>query len=222
MIAKRSVKIALKAIEEIGKEIPVTYVPARNTIFLSVALGYAEVLGAFDIFLGVNAVDYSGYPDCRPEFIEAFEQTANLATAAAVKGEGEFTIHAPLIRNTVSHGKPVIVIGRGSHKASVLSPVSGVVSAINLSVKENAAIAGEDPYAHGWILKVHTENLRHDLKNLLIGSEAVKQLEQEIERLLREIEMITGASTITDTDISNVIPSHLPDIGWKRLVRLFL
>jgi glycine cleavage system H lipoate-binding protein len=131
-------------------------------------------------------------------------------------------IDAPLIGNTVSQGKPVIIIGRGSHKASVLSPVSGVVSAINLSVKENAAIACEDPYAHGWILKVHTENLRHDLKNLLIGSEAVKQLEQEIERLLREIEMITGVSTITDTDISNVIPSHLPDIGWKRLVRLFL
>jgi len=76
--------------------IPVTYVPARNTVFLSLALGWAEVLGAFDIFIGVNAVDYSGYPDCRPEFIEAFEKVANLATKAGVEG-GRFHIHTPLI-----------------------------------------------------------------------------------------------------------------------------
>jgi 7-cyano-7-deazaguanine synthase len=76
--------------------IPVTYVPARNTIFLSVALGWAEVLGARDIFVGVNAVDYSGYPDCRPEFIAAFERLANLATKAGVEGE-QFHLHAPLI-----------------------------------------------------------------------------------------------------------------------------
>lgn len=79
-------------------DIPVTYVPARNTIFLAVALGYAEVVGAFDLFLGVNAVDYSGYPDCRPAFVEAFERLANLATAAAAKGEGQYRIRAPLIR----------------------------------------------------------------------------------------------------------------------------
>ena len=78
-------------------EIPVTYVPARNTIFLSIALDYAEVIGAFDIFIGVNAVDYSGYPDCRGEFIEAFERMANLAVAAAAQGRGRFTVHAPLI-----------------------------------------------------------------------------------------------------------------------------
>ena len=76
--------------------IPVTYVPARNTVFLSLALGWAEVLGAHDIFIGVNAVDYSGYPDCRPEFIHAFEQVANLATKAGVEGE-RFTVHTPLI-----------------------------------------------------------------------------------------------------------------------------
>jgi 7-cyano-7-deazaguanine synthase len=80
--------------------IPVTYVPARNTIFLSIALACAEVVGAFDIFLGVNAVDYSGYPDCRPEFIEAFERLANLAAAAAVEGRGAYRIHAPLIGMT--------------------------------------------------------------------------------------------------------------------------
>ena len=83
-----------------GEGIPVTYVPARNTIFLAMALGYAEVIGAFDIFIGVNAVDYSGYPDCRGEFIKAFERTANLATAAAVEGRGRYTIHAPLIAMT--------------------------------------------------------------------------------------------------------------------------
>jgi 7-cyano-7-deazaguanine synthase len=79
--------------------IPVTYVPARNTVFLALALGWAEVLGARDLFIGVNAVDYSGYPDCRPEFIEAFEQLAALATRAGVEG-ARFHVHAPLIRLT--------------------------------------------------------------------------------------------------------------------------
>ncbi|MGY2170241.1 7-cyano-7-deazaguanine synthase QueC [Pseudomonas gingeri] len=78
-----------------GEGIPVTYVPARNTVFLSLALGWAEVLGARDIFIGVNAVDYSGYPDCRPEFVAAFETLANLATKAGVEGDG-FRIRAPL------------------------------------------------------------------------------------------------------------------------------
>jgi 7-cyano-7-deazaguanine synthase len=81
--------------ETLGEGIPVTYVPARNTVFLSLALGWAEVLEARDIFIGVNAVDYSGYPDCRPEFIEAFERLANLATKAGVEGNG-FTLQAPL------------------------------------------------------------------------------------------------------------------------------
>ena len=83
-----------------GNDIPVTYVPARNTIFLSFALGWAEVLGAYDIFIGVNALDYSGYPDCRPEYIDAYERMANLATKAGVEGTGHFTIHTPLINLT--------------------------------------------------------------------------------------------------------------------------
>jgi 7-cyano-7-deazaguanine synthase len=87
--------------------IPVTYVPARNTIFLAFALGWGEVLGARDIFIGVNAVDYSGYPDCRPEFIAAFQQMANLATKAGVEGDG-FTLHAPLINLTKAQ-----IIARG-------------------------------------------------------------------------------------------------------------
>jgi 7-cyano-7-deazaguanine synthase len=82
--------------DEMGDGIPVTYVPARNTIFLSFALGRAETLGAAHIFIGVNALDYSGYPDCRPEFIAAFEQVANLGTKAGVEGQ-RFTIHTPLI-----------------------------------------------------------------------------------------------------------------------------
>ncbi|MCF7203181.1 7-cyano-7-deazaguanine synthase QueC [Pseudomonas oligotrophica] len=81
--------------EQPGEGVPITYVPARNTVFLALALGWAEVLGAQDIFIGVNAVDYSGYPDCRPEFIEAFERMANLATRAGVEGPG-FHIQAPL------------------------------------------------------------------------------------------------------------------------------
>lgn len=80
-----------------GTEIPVTYVPARNTIFLSFALAWAEVLGASDIFIGVNALDYSGYPDCRPEYIAAFEAMANLATRAGVEGERRTRIRTPLI-----------------------------------------------------------------------------------------------------------------------------
>jgi 7-cyano-7-deazaguanine synthase len=82
--------------------IPSTYVPARNTIFLSYALAWAEVLGAFDLFIGVNSTDYSGYPDCRSEFISAFERMANLATAAAVEGKGRYRIHTPIITMTKS------------------------------------------------------------------------------------------------------------------------
>jgi 7-cyano-7-deazaguanine synthase len=82
--------------EEETQGIPITYVPARNTVFLSIALGWAEVLGAHDIFIGVNAVDYSGYPDCRPEYIAAFEALANLATRAGVEGQ-KITIHTPLM-----------------------------------------------------------------------------------------------------------------------------
>jgi 7-cyano-7-deazaguanine synthase len=86
--------------EEMGAGIPSTYVPARNTVFLSCALALAEVAGASDIFIGVNALDYSGYPDCRPEYIEAFEKMANLATAAAVSGREPLKIHAPLMAMT--------------------------------------------------------------------------------------------------------------------------
>ncbi|HLW67544.1 MAG TPA: 7-cyano-7-deazaguanine synthase QueC [Gemmataceae bacterium] len=94
--------------DDIGHGIPITYVPARNTVLLALALGLAESVEAFDIFIGANIYDYSGYPDCRPEFLEAFERLANLATKASVEGKGRFRIHAPLIRLTkaeiIRHG----------------------------------------------------------------------------------------------------------------------
>ena len=93
----------------VGPGIPVTYVPARNTIFLAFALAWAEVLSCSDIFIGVNAIDYSGYPDCRPEFIAAFEQMANLATRAGVEGRTRVQIHTPLIRLSKSE---IIKLGR--------------------------------------------------------------------------------------------------------------
>ena len=89
-----------RSADQMGQGIPVTYVPARNTIFLSLALAWAETLQCADIFIGVNALDYSGYPDCRPEYIEAFQRMANLATRAGVEGEQSLTIHTPLIRMT--------------------------------------------------------------------------------------------------------------------------
>ncbi|WP_248345805.1 7-cyano-7-deazaguanine synthase QueC [Anaeromyxobacter paludicola] len=89
-----------RPLDHMGEGIPVTYVPARNTIFLSFALAWAEVLEAGDIFLGVNALDYSGYPDCRPEYIEAYERMANLATKAGVEGRQRLRIHTPLLRLT--------------------------------------------------------------------------------------------------------------------------
>jgi 7-cyano-7-deazaguanine synthase len=86
----------LKVPTELSTQIPITYVPARNTLMLTLALGWAEVIGAYDIFIGVNAVDYSGYPDCRPEYIEQFQKMANLATKSAVEGQ-TIQLHAPLI-----------------------------------------------------------------------------------------------------------------------------
>ena len=89
-----------RTMDQMSHDIPITYVPARNTIFLSFALAWAEVLGSCDIFIGVNALDYSGYPDCRPEFIAAYESMANLATKAGVEGTKRLTIHTPLIAMT--------------------------------------------------------------------------------------------------------------------------
>lgn len=114
-------------VNDIGSEIPITYVPARNTIFLSFALAYAEVIDSKDIFIGVNALDYSGYPDCRPEFIDSFQKTANLATAKGVKNKN-ISIHSPLINLTKSQ-----IIRKGielgvdySETISCYDPVKGL------------------------------------------------------------------------------------------------
>jgi 7-cyano-7-deazaguanine synthase len=89
-----------RSFEDIGRGIPITYVPARNTVLLALALGHAEVVEAFDLFMGANVLDYSGYPDCRPEYLAQFERLANLATRAAVEGRGTFRVHAPLLQRT--------------------------------------------------------------------------------------------------------------------------
>ena len=98
-----------RSLDEMSHGIPVTYVPARNTIFLSFALAWAEVLESTDIFIGVNALDYSGYPDCRPEYIEAYERMANLATRAGVEGHARLKIHTPLLRLTKAQ---IVALGR--------------------------------------------------------------------------------------------------------------
>jgi 7-cyano-7-deazaguanine synthase len=109
-----------RSLDEMNHGIPVTYVPARNTILLGLALGYAEVVGAFDLFIGANVLDYSGYPDCRPDFLSAFENLANLATKAGVEGSGRFRVHSPLLKLT----KAEIIrlgIGLGIDYAQTLS-----------------------------------------------------------------------------------------------------
>lgn len=138
--------------EGVGDEIPVTYVPARNTIFLSFALGWAEVLGAFDIFIGVNALDYSGYPDCRPAYIAAYETMANLATRAGVEGTGRFRIHTPLISLTkaeiIRKGLALGVDYGRTHSCYDPTPEGlscGLCDSCRLRLKGFAEAGSEDP-----------------------------------------------------------------------------
>jgi len=140
-----------RSLQDMGKDVPVTYVPARNTIFLSFALGWAEVTGARDIFLGVNALDYSGYPDCRPEYIAAFQRMANLGTRAGAGGQG-FTVHTPLIALTKKE-----IIARGLElgvdfgmTVSCYDPAPGPVAcghcdACLLRLKAFAEVGTKDP-----------------------------------------------------------------------------
>jgi 7-cyano-7-deazaguanine synthase len=137
---------------EMSQGIPITYVPARNTVFLSIALAWAEVLEADDIFVGVNALDYSGYPDCRPEYVEAYERMANLATKAGVEGTQRLTIHTPLIQLTKAQ---IIQCGRelGVDYALTVScydptpdgEACGQCDACQLRLKGFAEVGVEDP-----------------------------------------------------------------------------
>jgi len=139
----------------VGNDIPVTYVPARNTVFLSFALGWAETLGAFDIFIGVNALEYSGYPDCRPEYIAAFEGMANLATKAAVEEAGRYRIHAPLIdlskAEIIRRGLALGVDYRLTHSCYDPTPAGlacGLCDSCRLRLKGFAEARVEDPVAY--------------------------------------------------------------------------
>jgi len=146
--------------EGVGGDIPVTYVPARNTIFLSFALGWAEVLGAFDIFIGVNALDYSGYPDCRPEYIAAFETMANLATRVAVEGAGRFRIHAPLLHlskaEIIRRGLALGVDYRLTHSCYDPTPeglACGLCDSCRLRLKGFAEAGVVDPVEYAYFFE---------------------------------------------------------------------
>jgi len=141
-----------RPLDEMGHGIPATYVPARNTIFLAFALGWSEVLGASDIFLGANALDYSGYPDCRPEFIQAFQTMANLATRAGVEGGRKLTIHAPLLalskREIIEQGLALGVdyaITRTCYDPSPEGAACGRCDACQLRLKGFREAGLEDP-----------------------------------------------------------------------------
>jgi 7-cyano-7-deazaguanine synthase len=141
--------------QAIGEGIPITYVPARNTIFLALALAWAETLEAFDIFVGVNCVDYSGYPDCRPEYLQAFETLANLATRAGVEGAGSFRIHAPLIQMTkdqiILRGRELGVDFGLTHSCYDPAPDGrscGRCDSCNLRLQAFARLGLDDPVAY--------------------------------------------------------------------------
>jgi 7-cyano-7-deazaguanine synthase len=144
-----------RADDEIGHGVPVTYVPARNTIFLSLALGLAEVVGADDIFIGVNALDYSGYPDCRPEFLTAFERLANVATKAATEEGRRFTVHAPLLAlgkaDIIKLGRTLGVgfaLTRSCYDPEAGGAACGRCDACRLRLRGFAEAGIEDPVAY--------------------------------------------------------------------------
>jgi 7-cyano-7-deazaguanine synthase len=141
--------------EEMGGCIPITYVPARNTIFLSFALAWAETLAASDVFVGVNALDYSGYPDCRPEYIEAFERMANLATKAGVEGSQRLRIHAPLMQLTkegiIRRGLELGVdyaVTQSCYDPDAQGRACGGCDACRLRLRGFAAVGAPDPAAY--------------------------------------------------------------------------
>jgi len=131
-------------------------------------------------------------------------------------------IAAPLIGKTLEQNRADIIMRRGSNQATVLSPVDGVVTAINPKLRNEGRLANQDPYANGWVLRVHSKNLRKDLQNLMIGSEAKDFFKQEVHRLYRVIEDSAGPLAADGGQLGNDIYGSIPRVGWNRFVKLFL
>lgn len=131
-------------------------------------------------------------------------------------------IKAPLVGKEIQQNRSDILMNRGKFEAKVLSPVSGVVTAVNSKLREQGNVANEDPYSEGWVLRIHTHNLRQDLKNLMIGEETETFYSQEINRLYGVIEDETGPLTADGGKLHNDIFGNLPQLGWERLTKLFL
>jgi len=168
-ILNKNIKVPRnRKISERADKIPVTYVPARNTIFLSYALGWAETLGAFDIFTGVNQADYSGYPDCRAEFIKAFQKTANLATAAAVQDKASYRIHTPIMNMTKAE---IVLAGsrlgldysltRSCYDPDEYGRACGHCDACRLRLKGFAEAGMKDPIRYSENPPANGHNLQH-------------------------------------------------------------
>ena len=131
-------------------------------------------------------------------------------------------IEAPLMGKEVKQNRADILLSRGANEASLLSPVSGVVTAINPGLREKGSLANRDPYSNGWIMRVDSGNLRRDLKTLMIGSEAGDSLGAEVDRLYRVIEEVAGPLATDGGHLVKDIYGSIPEIGWERLTRLFL
>ena len=131
-------------------------------------------------------------------------------------------IEAPLVGKELKQDRSDILMNRGSNEAQVLSPVSGVVTAINPKLREEGSLAGRDPYSEGWVLRVHADNLRRDLKNLMIGNETQDFIGAEVDRLYQLIEDEAGPLATDGGQLGHDIYGNLPQVGWQRLVKLFL
>jgi glycine cleavage system H lipoate-binding protein len=131
-------------------------------------------------------------------------------------------ISAPLIGKTIEQNREDIIMSRGSNQAKVLSPVNGVVTAINPKLRNKGRLANQDPYTDGWVLRAHSKNLRKDLQNLMIGSETKDFFKQEVDRLYQVIEDAAGPLAADGGQLGNDIFGNIPQAGWNRLVRLFL
>jgi glycine cleavage system H lipoate-binding protein len=131
-------------------------------------------------------------------------------------------ISAPLIGKTIEQNREDIIMSRGSNQAKVLSPVDGVVTAINPKLRNKGRLANQDPYTDGWVLRAHSKNLRKDLQNLMIGSETKDFFKQEVDRLYQVIEDAAGPLAADGGQLGNDIFGNIPQAGWNRLVKLFL